>query len=163
MTVHYGTIASVVCFIDTLDECEEEQVWKMIQFFEQIGELAVSIGICFQICFSNRHYPHITIRKGLELVLEGQEGHSQDITNYVETELKIEKSKTAQQIRAELQEKASGIFMCVVLVVRILNKDFDDGQEYALRQKLEAIPGDLHVLFRDILTRDSCNKDRLVL
>ncbi|KNG52868.1 nb-arc and ankyrin domain-containing protein, partial [Stemphylium lycopersici] len=155
--------SSVVCLIDALDECEEEQVRDMVQFFEHIGDLAVSNSIRFQVCFSSRHYPHVTIGNGLELVLEGQEGHSQDITNYVETELKIGKNKIAQQVRAELQEKASGIFMWVVLVVGMLNKEFDDGQVHALRRKLKAIPGDLHKLFRDILTRDSHNKERLVL
>ncbi|KAH8722866.1 ankyrin repeat-containing domain protein [Phaeosphaeriaceae sp. PMI808] len=153
----------VVCFIDALDECEEEQVRDMIQFFEHIGDLAVSNGIRFQVCFSSRHYPHITIRNGLELVLEGQEGHLQDITNYVETELKIGKSKIAQRVRAALQEKASGIFMWVVLVVGILNKESDRGKIHTLQQKLQEIPGDLHELFRDILTRDSHDKNELVL
>ncbi|KAF1837129.1 ankyrin repeat domain-containing protein [Decorospora gaudefroyi] len=138
-------------------------VRDMIQFFEHIGDLAVSNGIRFQVCFSSRHYPYITIRNGLELVLEGQEGHSQDITEYVETELKIGKSKIAQQIRAELQGKASGIFMWVVLVVGILNKESDRGKILTLRQKLQEIPADLHELFRDILTRDSHDKDELVL
>jgi ankyrin repeat protein len=155
--------SSVVCFIDALDECEEEQIRDMIQFFEHIGELAVSNGIHFQVCFSSRHYPHITIKKGLDVVLEGQEGHSQDIINYIETELKIGKSKIAQQIRAELQEKASGVFMWVVLVVGILNKEYDGGRMYALRRRLQEIPGDLHELFRTILTRDSRNKDELML
>ncbi|KAJ4369531.1 hypothetical protein N0V86_009366 [Didymella sp. IMI 355093] len=153
----------VVCFIDALDECKEEQVRDMIQFFEHIGDLAVLNGICFQVCFSSRHYPYITIRHGLELVLEGQEGHSQDITNYVDTELKIGKSKTAQRVRTELQEKASGIFMWVVLVVGILNKESDRGQVHTLQRKLQEIPSDLHELFRDILTRDTHNKEGLVL
>jgi ankyrin repeat protein len=155
--------SSVVCFIDALDECEEEQVRDMIQFFEHIGDLAVSTGFRFQVCFSSRHYPYITIRHGLELVLEGQEGHSQDITNYVETELKIGKSKIAQRVRTELQEKASGIFMWIVLVVGILNKESDRGQVHTLQRKLREIPGDLHELFHDILTRDTYNKDGLVL
>jgi hypothetical protein len=72
----------------------------------------------------------------LELVLERQEGHVQDITNYIETELKIGKTKIAQQIRAELQEKALGIFMWVVLVVGILNIELDRGQVSTLRRKL---------------------------
>ncbi|KAF1962472.1 HET-domain-containing protein [Byssothecium circinans] len=155
--------SSVVCFIDALDECAEEQIRDMISFFERIGELAVSSGIHFQVCFSSRHYPHITIQKGLYLVLEGQEGHTQDITNYLESELRIGQSKIAQQIRSELQEKASGIFMWVVLVVGILNKEHDRGRIHALRQRLQEIPGDLHELFRDILTRDSHNRDELVL
>ncbi|KAJ4341292.1 hypothetical protein N0V95_007279 [Ascochyta clinopodiicola] len=154
---------SIVCFIDTLNECEKEQVQDMIQFFEHVGDLAVSRGTRFQVCFSSRHYPHITIRHGVELVLEGQEGHLQDIASYVEAGLKIGKSKIAQQVRAELQEKAPGIFMWVILVVGILNKESDSGQVYTLWRKLREIPGDLHELFRDILTRDTHNKHRLVL
>jgi ankyrin repeat protein len=153
----------VVCFIDALDECGEDQVRDMIQFFEHIGDLAVSSGIRFRVCFSSRHYPYITIRHGLELVLEGQEGHSQDISNYVETELKIGKNKTAHRVRAALQQKASGIFMWVVLVVGILNKEADSGKVHTLEKKLHEIPGDLHELFRDILTRDSHDKYELVL
>jgi ankyrin repeat protein len=153
----------VLCFVDALDECDQKEIREMVQFFQQLSESAMSAGIRFQICFSSRHYPYITIRKGLELVLEGEEGHKQDIINYIESELTIGKSKIAQQIRAELREKASGIFMWVVLVVGILNKEFDDGQVHTLRRKLKAIPGDLHELFRDILTRDLDNKDRLVL
>ena len=155
--------SSVVCFIDALDECEEWQIRDMISFFEHVGELTVSAGITFRICFSSRHYPHITIRKGQSLVLEGQEGHSQDITNYLDSELKIGHSKVAEQIRIELQEKALGIFMWVILVVGILNKEHDGGRIYTLRRRLREIPGDLHELFRDILTRDSDNRDELIL
>ncbi|KAH8712240.1 hypothetical protein GQ44DRAFT_598742, partial [Phaeosphaeriaceae sp. PMI808] len=155
--------SSIVCFIDALDECEEEQIRDMINFFERVGELSTSAGIRFQICFSSRHYPNITIQKGLSLVLERQEEHSQDITNYLESELKIGKSKIAQQIRSELQEKALGVFMWVVLVVGILNKEYDSGRIHVLQRRLREIPGDLHTLFRDILTRDSHNRDELAL
>ncbi|KAH9216673.1 hypothetical protein DL95DRAFT_460011 [Leptodontidium sp. 2 PMI_412] len=123
----------------------------------------MSAGIRFQVCFSSRHYPHITIRKSLDLVLEGQEGHNQDITNYLDSELKIRHSKIAEQVRIELQEKSSGIFMWVILVVGMLNKEHDSGRMHTLRRRLQEIPGDLHELFRDILTRDSDNRDELVL
>jgi hypothetical protein len=153
----------VVCFIDALDECEEDQVRDMIQFFEHIGDLAVTNDIHFQVCLSSRHYPYITIHKGVELVLEGQEGHSQDIVSYIESELKIGKSKIVPEIRAKLQQKASGIFMWVVLVVRFLNKASDQGKVDTLPQKLQELPGDLHELFFDMLTRDSYDKKELVL
>ena len=154
---------SVACFIDALDECEEHQIRDMITFLQQLGELSVSAGIRFHICFSSRHYPHITINKGLSLVLEGQEGHIQDITNYINSELKIGHSKLAEQIRVELQEKASGVFMWVVLVVDILNKEHDGGRIHVLRKRLRDIPSDLHKLFRDILTRDHHNRSELLL
>lgn len=106
---------SVICFIDALDECEEWQVRGMISFFERVTSSAAH----FQVCLSSRHYPHITVRKALELVLESQEEHTRDISNYLETELRIGQSRVAQRVRAELQEKASGVFMWVVIVVKI--------------------------------------------
>lgn len=155
--------APVICFIDALDECDETEIRDMIQFFEHIGDLSTERDLPFFTCFSSRHYPHITIRKGLELVLEGQEGHNQDIINYIGTELKVGKSKKAQKIRDDVREKAAGIFMWVVLVVGILNKESDQGRVDRLQQKLHEIPSDLHDLFRDILTRDSNKKEQLVL
>jgi len=153
----------IICFIDALDECEEMEVREMISYFEYLGELCVSVDVQFQVCFSSRHYPHITQRFGLSLVLEGQEGHDEDIANYLNKELRIGSSRVAEEVRAEVQEKSSGVFMWVFLVVNILNKEYDDGNIHALRQKLRQIPAKLHELFRDILTRDSLNTDRLVL
>ncbi|GFG11560.1 ankyrin repeat domain-containing protein 50, partial [Aspergillus udagawae] len=155
--------SSLMCFIDALDECAEHQVRDMISFFEHVGELTVDAGIHFRVLFSSRHYPYITIKRGLELILEGQEGHIQDIANYVNSELKIGHSSRAMHIRGELQEKASGVFMWVILVVGILNKEYDRGRVHALQQILHRIPGDLHELFRDILTRDSHNRNELLL
>ncbi|KAI0888269.1 uncharacterized protein GGS22DRAFT_95525 [Annulohypoxylon maeteangense] len=150
---------SLVCFVDALDECDEYQIRDMISFFEHISELTTK----FQVCFSSRHYPHITIKKGLSLVLEGQEGHSQDIVSYLDSELRIGRSKLAEQIRIDLKEKAAGVFMWVVLVVQILNKENDDGHTHTLRRRLREIPGDLHELFRDILMRDHHNRGELLL
>ncbi|PTB50659.1 hypothetical protein M431DRAFT_523369 [Trichoderma harzianum CBS 226.95] len=151
----------VVCFIDALDECDEDQIRDMVAFFQRIGESATAGN--FRVCFSSRHYPHISIAKGLHLTLEGQEGHGQDIISYINSELKIGNSDLADQIRAELREKASGVFMWVVLVVRILNKASDKGHMHDLRKRLQEIPGDLHELFRDMLTRDHEGVDELVL
>lgn len=155
--------SSLVCFIDALDECDENQIRDMVLFFEHIGELTTSANISFLVCFSSRHYPHITLEKGLSLVLEGQEGHSQDITSYLGSILKIGHSKVAEQIRIDVQEKASGVFLWVVVVVEILNKEYDRGRVHALRTRLRDIPGDLHELFRDILMRDQQNRGELLL
>jgi hypothetical protein len=153
---------AVVCFIDALDECEEGQIRDMVSFFEHIGELIVSTGTHFQVCFSSQHFPHITIRKGLVLVLERQKGHGWDIANYVGSELKIGQSQKAQTIRTELQKKATGVFMWVVLVVAILNKECDSGRTHALWKRFQEIPDDLHDLFRDILTCESHQSPELI-
>ncbi|KAH7013509.1 hypothetical protein EDB80DRAFT_544994, partial [Ilyonectria destructans] len=155
--------SSVVCFIDALDECDDSQIRDMVSFFEHTSELAVSAGIKFKVCFSSRHYPHIAMKHGLSLILEDQKGHSQDIANFVDSELKIGGSQLAQTIRAELQKKSSSVFLWVVLVVGILNKEYDRGRVHTLRQRLEEIPDDLHELLRDILFRDCKDQEDLLL
>ncbi|OIW32488.1 hypothetical protein CONLIGDRAFT_271607 [Coniochaeta ligniaria NRRL 30616] len=153
----------IICFIDALDECDEREVRDMVSYFEYLGELCVSVGVRFQVCFSSRYYPNITLVRGLILRLEHQEGHGEDIENYLSTELKIGRTKLAEEVRAEVQEKSSGVFMWVVLVADILNKEHDDGNMHTLRKKLRDIPAELHELFRDILTRDKLQQDRLLL
>ncbi|KAK8071198.1 hypothetical protein PG997_011401 [Apiospora hydei] len=153
----------VVCFIDALDECPEAEVREMVQSFSHLGQLAVSAGHRFKVCFSSRHYPHVTIDKKIELILEEQDGHGEDISHYVASELKIGQSKLANEIRQTVQAKSSGIFMWVVLVVQILNKEYDSGNIHNLRRRLKDIPENLHELFRDILTRDARNGKELIL
>jgi hypothetical protein len=153
----------VVCFIDALDECEEQQVRDMMSFLRQTSDHARKAGITFRACFASRHYPHISLDVGIELILERQEGHDKDIAEYISAELRIGNSTAAQLIRKEVQRKASGVFMWVVLVVSILNKTSDRGQIYALQRKLSEIPADLNTLFREIVTRDSESKTQLAV
>ncbi|KAM0254836.1 hypothetical protein ACHAQJ_006376 [Trichoderma viride] len=147
--------SKVVCFIDALDECDEDHARDMISFFECLGDLTISKGVSFLVCFSSRHYPYISISNGLSLTLENQEQHSQDIVKYVKSELRIGQSNLAKQICADLPERASGVFMWVILVVLILNKEYDKGRTYNLRARFQEIPRDLHELFKNILMRNS--------
>ncbi|KAF3256424.1 hypothetical protein TWF192_001849 [Orbilia oligospora] len=159
----------LVCFIDALDECDEDQIREMLNFLWDLGvnpdldTPATSGGVQLRVCFSSRHYPHITLKKGREMILEGQEGHDRDIVSYLATEL-IGKGKTVQQIREEILKKSSGIFLWVVLVVQILNKVYDGGgRPSLLRQRLEELPVGLSDLFKEILIKDTENKRDLLL
>jgi ankyrin repeat protein len=154
---------TLVCYIDALDECDENQIRDMLSFFEQLGDLAASEGFRLLVCFSSRHYPHIAIGKGLELVLEDQEGHGEDITAYVHAELKAGRSKQVQKIKQEIIARASGVFLWVVLVVQILNKEHDRGRVHALKKRLSEIPDGLYELLKDILTRDNNNMEDTLL
>lgn len=101
----------MICFVDALDECDEDQVQEMIRLFEHLGQTAVSLGIQFRTCFSSRHYPHINIEDGISLIPEDQEGHQQDITDHLSSDLKIGHSKLADSIRTEIFERASTVFL----------------------------------------------------
>lgn len=155
--------SSVVAFIDALDECDESEIRSMVSSFKSLGKVSAEEGVGFHVCLASRHYPHITMPKKIELVLEGQEGHEQDIISYLDSELEIGESKLAYEIRTQIQEKASGVFMWVVLVSGILQQKFDEGRIHDLKKTLGEIPGDIHELFRNILTRDDANKEEMLL
>ncbi|OBT53555.1 hypothetical protein VE04_06749 [Pseudogymnoascus sp. 24MN13] len=151
----------IVCYIDALDECPEDDVRDMISFFEGLGDLEKAVE--FRVCFSSRHYPEISIRTGLQLVLELEQDHKNDITLYIDTHLKIGTTTQAEDIKAQILEKSSNIFLWVALVIPILNKEYDRGRIKALKKRLGEIPAGLHELFLDILTRDHKNIGELLV
>lgn len=51
----------------------------MVEFFEDLGDSAVSAGIAFRVCLSSRHYPHISISHCVHLALDNLESHQLDI------------------------------------------------------------------------------------
>ena len=104
---------------------------------------------------SSRHYPHIEIKKGIPLTLEDELGHKEDIQHYIKAKLRLGNTKAAQSLQAEILEKSSLIFLWVVLVVDILNKEYPGKPIVKMRQRLREIPPKLADLFEMILTRDN--------
>ncbi|KAJ5724800.1 hypothetical protein N7493_006528 [Penicillium malachiteum] len=150
------------CFVDALDECDKQQVRDMVDYFEDLTEHSTDQNIPFRICFSSRHYPYIVPRYGIRVILEDQSGHSKDLENYIKSRLHILDSALIEELQLTLLSKAAGVFMWVVLVVDIVNKEYQRGGQ-ALRRRIAEIPGDLSELFRDILTRDTDNMDQLLI
>ena len=157
-----GTQRSLTLFIDALDECDEQQAIDMVQYFEELAEECTDNQIPFRICFSSRHYPYITVRRGIELTLESQAGHTEDLVSYIENRLRIQNSVLAKELQAQILHKAGGIFLWVVLVVDILNQEDAHGR-LGLRKRLDEIPDDLHTLFKSILMRDGEQRESLLL
>ncbi|KAK3310943.1 uncharacterized protein B0T15DRAFT_519936 [Chaetomium strumarium] len=148
---------SLTIFVDALDECEDSQARNMVFFFEELCDMAQQKQVRLRICFSSRHYPHIEIEKGIELTLEDEQGHKEDIEKYIKTKLRLsnKKTKLAQSLHAELLERSSLIFLWVVLVVDILNSESPRNPNIdKMRKRLRTIPPKLADLFEMILTRD---------
>jgi hypothetical protein len=95
--------------------------------------------------------------------LEGQEGHDQDLANYLQSELKIGKSQRSNKIKEDVLRKANGIFLWLLLVAQVLQKEYERRRVHGLQRRLDEIPEGLDDLFRDILTRDGRNTEDLVL
>ncbi|KLU92426.1 hypothetical protein MAPG_11372 [Magnaporthiopsis poae ATCC 64411] len=158
--------------IDALDESDQTQVADMVSFFEELCEHAMEARVSLRICFSSRHYPTIAIQRGAELILEHEEGHKDDIEQFIKSRLRLGnlgKTAKAAPLRDEIRDKSSGIFLWVVLIVDILNQGYLNGTASTsisinnLRNRLQEIPPGLHELFEMILARDSKNLNQLHL
>jgi len=140
--------------IDALDECRESDVREVVDFLEELSISAVDANVTLNICLSSRHYPTISMKKNLELVVEREMQHGYDITRYVHDKLKARD----QEIEREILKKADGVFMWVVLVVSMLNRTYDEGKVEAMHRKLNELPRDLEQLFETLLGKDSPDK-----
>ncbi|PVH71069.1 hypothetical protein DL98DRAFT_597280 [Cadophora sp. DSE1049] len=153
----------LMIFVDALDECDKSQVADMVYFFEELCDRAREAQVRLQICFSSRHYPTVVIQKGIEVILESEIGHTEDIKQYIKAKLRLGKSKQAESLRSDILEKSSGIFLWVVLVVDILNSEYPGNSIsiQKIRGRLKDIPPKLTDLFEMILTRDGENLEQM--
>ncbi|EWZ85352.1 hypothetical protein FOWG_11854 [Fusarium oxysporum f. sp. lycopersici MN25] len=149
---------SFTCFIDALDECDEQQVMDLVEYFEDLAEQ--SLGP--RICLSSRHYPYIDIRLGIRLTLEEQIGHASDLESYINTHLRIKDNPLLTELREKMLEKAAGVFLWIVLVVDVLNDENRRGR-LSLKKRLEQIPSGLSKLFKELLGRNKTNMEELQL
>ncbi|KAH7487054.1 hypothetical protein FOMA001_g5725 [Fusarium oxysporum f. sp. matthiolae] len=153
---------SFTCFIDALDECDEQQVMDLVEYFEDLAEQCTGENVNLHVCFSSRHYPYIDIKFGIRVILEAQIGHVCDLESYINNNLRIKDSSLLADFQEKMLEKAAGVFLWVVLVVDILNKENRRGR-LAMRRRLEQVPSGLSDLFKDLLKRDTTNMEELQL
>ncbi|KAF5704914.1 ankyrin protein 3 [Fusarium mundagurra] len=150
------------CFIDALDECDEQQVMDLVEYFEDLAEQCTEENIDLRICFSSRHYPYIDIKFGIRIILEEEIGHGSDLESYIKSNLRIKDKTLLAELQEKMLVKAAGVFLWVVLVVDIMNKENCRGR-LALRRRLEQVPSGLSDLFKDLLKRDNSNMEELQL
>jgi hypothetical protein len=155
-----GNLAAdrLTCYADALDEFTEDGVREMVSFFGDLGEHSVAGSTRLYVCFASRHYPHISIDRSESLILEDQNGHKEDISAYVKKKLKISNKSLKAKMSQQIEDRASGIFLWVVLVVRILNDECKQGNIQSVRTRLKDIPTDFGELIQDISHRNKLTK-----
>ena len=137
----------LLLLVDALDECDHSEVRETMQFFEKLSDEAVQGGMTLRICISSRRYPTISIRRALELVVEDNQEHGEDIRTYIHEELRV----NDEDLEDSLHEKASGVFLWVVIVVVMLNKASDEGDVKAMWETLDKVPSSLMEVFESLL------------
>ncbi|KAH8672131.1 hypothetical protein BGZ60DRAFT_430550 [Tricladium varicosporioides] len=146
----------LLLLIDALDECNEPEVRKVVSFLES---LSINAKTSLNICLSSRHYPNVHMKKTLELIVEKKKEHDKDISIYVRDKL----TERDEEIEKGILDKASGIFMWVVLVVELLNQAYDDGEVRAMQKKLHEVPSDLDEVFWTLLDKGNQKKQATLL
>lgn len=152
----------VECWIDALDECQDSEVEQMVSFFEDLNEFMLSKGLPFRACFASRHYPNIVAKKAVEIVLEEEPHHEDDIAKYFAAKLRLDNYVHKSDIESKILNMPSNIFLWVVLVIPILNQAYARGKIPALSKCLSEVPRDLDALFHSILTRDEEDTQELL-
>jgi len=168
----YDTVESsepfeLCLFIDALDEAEyEDDVRHMIGFLVHLADraLAINSSCRLQVCLSSRHYPHISIGRGLSFVVEEQPEHGQDIEIYITKQLTCSDGLEKDELQVDILNKSARIFLWVVLVVNMLNKLDDHGAPLSdMKARLKTIPAGLNELFQEILMKSDHGIETSVL
>lgn len=126
--------------IDALDESSDDEVQDMILWLQDFASHAVELAVSLRICFSSCHYPHIEIGSRLSIVIDTEPGHDRDIQLYVQRRLLGNNLERMEPLRRGLLRRSQGIFVWVVLAIRILNRLYDQDKGIAaMERKLDEV------------------------
>lgn len=137
-----------IIFIDAMDECNDDEVRSLVRFFKVLAKKAYEAKANLSVCFSSRHYPHISIDGCPEVVVE--DNNRADILLYIVSE--SEENAAIKELKDGILDRSSGVFLWVVLVLAILQKHGRGKSLKFLRQKVREIPPQLDKLFRTIFS-----------
>lgn len=143
----------IYIFIDALDECEEDEVRRIVKRFDDSSAAAVFKGAIVKLCFLSRHYPHIGLQtaRSREIYLENH--NKLDIRRYVHQELSLNDARLRKELGAGIVEKSVGMFLWSSLMVRRLLKAFDQGRSgEQMKILLCHAPPSLESLFKETLS-----------
>ncbi|KAJ9605559.1 hypothetical protein H2200_010216 [Cladophialophora chaetospira] len=145
--------SKVEIFVDALDECKENEVADIVAAFERCAAgYADRMSPDLKICWSSRHYPHISVAHGFELTVEAM--NSYDIGLYVHR--RLARSKVYEQLRAmeaEIVTKSQEVFLWSVLAMNKICKLADRGLPLDKIQRLiHDLPTELCTLYSEIVS-----------
>jgi hypothetical protein len=153
---HLTMRSGVTLFVDALDEgYVEDDVRAMVTFVEELTAVHCSSKYNLHVCLASRHYPTISMHDVETLVLDDLVSHGEDIATYVRAQLRIGNTALRAELASSICVRASGVFLWVVLVVRILNKEADHGNQHNIPARLQEIPDGLLDLFDTTIERNT--------
>jgi hypothetical protein len=145
-----AVLNSTIVLIDALDECQRDGIQTVVKFLED-WSVRNSRYKTLRICLSSRLFPSISITKHLEMIVEHQSEHSEDIWRYISGKLLSDEAGFSHRV----YDRANGIFLWAILAVTFINQAYDNGNEAAMESAFADLPGELETLYHTILFADN--------
>lgn len=140
----------ICVLVDALDEAGEENARELIGQFQELLAVVNKLGGVLKICFSCRHYPILTLKKGLTVTMEIE--NREDIEIFVKKRLKPFESYASTLEKAILQ-RAEGVFQWAKLVTsQALDLQFEGQKLERILLRIHRIPRQLEELYKSLLS-----------
>jgi hypothetical protein len=140
-------------FIDGLDEYEETRQLDYLAMTKLLQGWTSASGGNVKICVSSREYNVFENAFSVEKRIRLQDLTRTDMERYIEDMLQDMSSQNDRRFLTQrIADRADGIFLWVALVVKSIREVLDESQSLTiLEQELEALPGELELLFHYLL------------
>jgi hypothetical protein len=148
---------TVYAFVDGLDECQAEDLVKVLNMIKQLSNRGV------KICVSSRPEPRIINRLEPDAadIIRVDLYTRNDIANFVNAEfdgvnLSVEalSQEDLNDLADRIIENADGVFLWATLVAKDVCKGIENGDDVdQLYHRIIQTPGDLHALYKNMLSR----------
>ncbi|SPJ72661.1 uncharacterized protein FTOL_02390 [Fusarium torulosum] len=156
--------APVYIFVDALDELQEEEQRKHVEFWSDLIRLQRFRKL--RVCLSCRHFPNITVADCLELVLEYHNGA--DIISYIqqrlESRMDVNDTNWKFAIYHRIESRSAGVFLWVALVVDKVLAKYDYGCNLRnLLQIIDNTPTGIRELYIESLRSLEADEKKVAL
>lgn len=152
----------IFIFVDSLDACEEDDLYDVKSFIIQSSDNALRADGCLKVFVSSRYYRQINIPQAL--IVSAEDGNRNDIDCYIRRACREEPA--LECVSEMLLDKAKGIFLWVVLVVRHVTRHCRGKSTKFLRDLVKQLPPkleDIYVtLLQDIGPEEACQTRFLI-
>ncbi|KAL3452740.1 hypothetical protein BJX65DRAFT_154111 [Aspergillus insuetus] len=148
---------SVCVFVDALDECQAEDLVKVLNSIKQLSSRGV------KVCVSSRPEQRIINKLGSDAaeILKVDLYTKNDISTFVKDEFDAVDLSVGTLSNSELNDladqivhNAEGVFLWATLVAKDVCKGIENGDDFdQLCQRVNQTPGDLDALYESMLRR----------
>ncbi|KAJ5654945.1 PfsNACHT and ankyrin domain protein [Penicillium lividum] len=121
---------SFSCFIDALDECDEQEAADLMQYSDKLTKISTAAGSLFRVCVSGGDGLSMSHRFRAQIILEDQPGHVKDLESTITRTLHAGTSTLVEGLHFKLLLKAAGNFRWVVSAVEDMNTEVAQGEIY---------------------------------